>query len=61
MWSQIRGFGLAGDRVDQSQMGARIGELGRVEMSQQMSDRTVGPKEENGVSSRKKMVSVHFS
>ncbi len=44
IWSQVRGFGLAGDRVDESQVGARIGELGRVEMLQQMSDRAVGPR-----------------
>jgi len=44
MWSQVRRFGLAGDRVDKSQVGARIGELGRVEMLQQMCDCAVGPR-----------------
>jgi hypothetical protein len=40
--SQFRGFGLADDRVDQPQIGTRIGELGRVEVLQQMRDRAVG-------------------
>src|SRR5271157_5535251 len=35
MWHRVRGFGFAGERVDKSQAGARIGELGRVEMFQQ--------------------------
>jgi hypothetical protein len=32
VWSQVRRFGLTSDRVDESQIGARIGELGCVEM-----------------------------
>src|SRR5208337_83341 len=44
MWGQVGRFGLTGDRVDESQIGAGIGELGRVEMFQQMSDCAVGPR-----------------
>src|SRR5271157_1629491 len=44
MWGQVRRFGLTGDRVDESQIGARIGELGRVKMFQQMRDCAVGPR-----------------
>jgi len=44
MWSQVRVFGFAGDRVDKLQAGAGIGELGRVELFQQMSDCAVGPR-----------------
>ena len=44
MWHRVRRFGFAGERVDESQVGARIGELGRVEMFQQMSDCEVGPR-----------------
>ena len=44
MWGQVGRFGLTGDRVDESQIGAGIGELGRVEMFQQMSDYAVGPR-----------------
>ena len=42
MWSRFWRFGLTGDRVNESQIGARIGELGRVEVFQQMSDCAVG-------------------
>ena len=42
MWGQVRDFGLPGDRVDERQIGVQIGELGGVEMFQQMSDRAVG-------------------
>src|SRR5271157_3081720 len=44
MWNQVRRFDLTGDRVDEAQIGARIGELGRVEMLQQVSDCAVGPR-----------------
>ena len=44
MWSRVRGLSFAGDRVDESQAGAGIGELGRVEMFQQMGDCAVGPR-----------------
>ena len=44
MWGQVGRFGLTGDRVDESQIRAGIGELGRVEMFQQMSDCAVGPR-----------------
>ena len=44
MWGQVGRFGLTGDRVDESQIGDGIGELGRVEMFQQMSDCAVGPR-----------------
>ena len=44
LWNRVRGLGFAGERVDKSQAGARIGELGRVEMFQQVSDREVGPR-----------------
>ena len=42
MWSQIRGFRLTDDRVDQPQIGAWIGKLPGVEMLQQMSNRAIG-------------------
>src|SRR5271157_2116625 len=42
MWGRTWALGLAGDRVDESQLGARIGELGRVEVLQQVRDRSVG-------------------
>ncbi len=38
MWGQTWALGLAGDRVDESQLGARIGELGRVEVLQQVRE-----------------------
>ena len=44
MWGRTWALGLAGDRVDESQLGARIGELGRVEVLQQVRDRSVGPR-----------------
>ena len=44
IWDRDRGFGLAADRVHESQIGARICELGRVEVLQQMSDCAVGPR-----------------
>ena len=42
MWNRVRGFGFAGDRVHELQLGAGIGELGRVEMFQQVCDCAVG-------------------
>ena len=33
-WSQVRRFCVTGDRVDEAQIGARIGELGRVKVLQ---------------------------
>ena len=42
IWSQLRILDPACNRVDQLQVGAGIYELGRIEMFQQMSDRTVG-------------------
>ena len=42
MWGQVGRFGLTGDRVDESQIGAGIGELGRVEMFQQAHPRFGG-------------------
>src|SRR5271157_1762126 len=44
MWGRTWALGLASDRVDESQLGARIGELGRVEVLQQVRDRSVGPR-----------------
>ena len=44
MWGRTWALGLAGDRVDESQLSARIGELGRVEVLQQVRDRSVGPR-----------------
>src|SRR5882724_3198526 len=41
MWGQLGGFGFASDRVDQSQLGAGIGVLRRVEMVQQVRDGAV--------------------
>src|SRR5271157_4228992 len=38
MWGRTWALGLAGDRVDESQLGARIGELGRVEVLQHLSE-----------------------
>ena len=42
LWNRVRGFGFAGDRVHELQLGAGIGELGRVEMFQQVCDYAVG-------------------
>src|SRR5271157_2394160 len=42
LWNRVRGFGFAGDRVHELQLGAGIGELGRVEMLQQVCDCAVG-------------------
>src|SRR5271157_5025739 len=42
LWNRVRGFGFAGDRVHELQLGAGIGELGRVEMFQQVCDCAVG-------------------
>ena len=44
MWGRTWALSLAGDRVDESQLGARIGELGRVEVLQQVRDCSVGPR-----------------
>ncbi len=35
MWGQVRGIGLTSDRVDQPQIGARIGKLPGVELPQE--------------------------
>jgi hypothetical protein len=42
IWCRIRFFGEARDRVEQFQTGSGIGELGCVEMFQQILDRSVG-------------------
>ncbi|MGO9549559.1 hypothetical protein, partial [Mycobacterium sp.] len=44
IWSQTRRFGVAGDRIDELQIGGWIGELGRVEMRESVSNRTIGPR-----------------